>query len=222
MVSEETLRYARIALAAYQKSGNLIKIGWAQYNLGFYYLWLGDLDEAEAQMQAALAMAEQTGDVMAQSHCLTFLAIAKRKRGQVEETRRSSERSLQMATATQRPEYIGTARANLAWVAWRAGKLSEAQVLGRAALELWQQTPLVYPFQWTALCPLIGVALAQDQLSEAIAYARALLTPEQQRLPGSLATPLEAALHAWDSDQPDVARTQLQQATAPAQELGYL
>src|SRR5260221_14558929 len=63
VVSEDTLRYARIALEAYRETGNLIKISWAQYNLGFYHLLLGNLDEAEQLMQAALAIAYLFMDV---------------------------------------------------------------------------------------------------------------------------------------------------------------
>ena len=220
VVSEDTLRYVRIALAAYRETGNLIKIALAQYTLGFYQLLLGDLDEAEEQMQAALAIAERTGDVMVQAHCWADLAIVKRKRGQVEETRRFSSQVL--ALATERSEYVGMAEADLAWIAWREHKPSEAEMHGCAALKKWQQAPLVHPLQWTALWPLIEVTVAHDRLSEAVDYARALLAPAQQRLPGALTAILEAAMQAWDLGQLEIVRSQLQQATTLAQEMGYL
>jgi len=69
------------------------------------------------------------------------------------------------------------AKANLAWAAWREGKLLEAQTNGLAALDLWRPLQVIYMFQWAALWPLIGVALAHDQLREAVDHARPLLAP---------------------------------------------
>ncbi len=222
VVSEDTLRYARIALAAYRETGNLVKIALAQYTLGFYYLWLGDLDQAEEQMQAALSIAERTGDVMVQSHCWTYLTMVRRKRGQAEETRRFCSQALTMATLVKRSEYIGTVKANLAWVAWREHNLSDARGQGQAALKVWQQTPVVYPFHWTALFPLIGVALAENRIAEAVDSARGLLKPGQQRLPDTLTASIERAIQAWDANQVEAALTHLHQATTLAQEMGYL
>ena len=76
--------------------------------------------------------------------------------------------------------FIGLNKANLAWLAWSEGNFSEAQALGQAALAEWQSLKVVdYYLQWTALLPLIAVALVQDRLTEAVVYARGLLAPEQ-------------------------------------------
>jgi hypothetical protein len=81
-------------------------------------------------------------------------------------------------------------------VAWRQGNLSEAQATARAALEEWKALQVDYPFHWTALWPLISIALAQDQFSEAINYVRMLLAPQQQPFPDALRTAIEAATQA--------------------------
>ena len=222
VVPEETLGYARSALAARQESGSATEIAWARFHLGFAYLFYGDLDEAEAHMQAALAVGERAGDVTLQSRCLTYLTIVYRKRGQVEETSRYASRALTVATSLHLPEYVAMARANLAWEAWRQGKLSEAQANGRAALDGWEALQVDYPFHWTALWPLISIALAQDQLSAAIDDARVLLAPQQQALPDALRTAIEAATQAWDSGRLEAACAHLQQAAALAGEMGYL
>jgi len=91
-----------------------------------------------------------------------------------------------------------------------------------AAMEFWQGVSLAYPFQWTALWPLIGVAQAQDQVPEAVNSARGLLEPTQQRLPDALMVIVEEAVQAWDDGQPETARTHLRRAITVAQELGYL
>jgi hypothetical protein len=89
------------------------------------------------------------------------------------------------------------------------------------ALESWQQHPAVYPLRWQALWPLIGVALAQGRVADAIPHARALCAPEQQVLPAALADPLAAALAAWDASRADDAREKLQNAVDSAQMMKY-
>ena len=201
---------------------NETEIAWGRFNLGFCQLWHGDLDDAQEQMQAALEVGERSQDVTLQSRCITYLAIVFRKRGQVKETHSYSLRILDVAPLVHFPEYLGIARANLAWVAWRKGNLTEAQVNGRTALEIWRARPVEYVFCWLALWPLIGVELAQNRLAEALDYARLLLAPEQQPLPEALRAGIEAALQVWDAGRTDMAHTYLQSTTTSAQEMGYL
>ena len=222
VISEETLEYAQLLLAARLELENETDIAYARFLLGFAYLWHVDLDMAEEQLQAAQMMSKQTGDVALQSLNLTYLTVLSRKRGQLEETRQFSSQALAVATALQRPEYIGMAKANLAWVAWREGNLPEAQANGLAALELWRPLQIVYMLHWAALWPLIGIALTQDQLAEAVDFARLLLAPQQQSLPDALNALVEAVIWSWDAGQLEVARTHLQQAAALAQEMNYL
>jgi DNA-binding SARP family transcriptional activator len=225
VVSEETLTFCRIALAIGQETQDAGEIAWARFVLGFSQLWHGDLGEAEKQMQTALALAEQTGDIVHQSRCLTYLAIVYRKSGQLDQTRQSASRGLAAAKAGHMLEYVGTAQANLAWVAWRKGNLAEAEANGQAALELWQQLPASHSscaFQWTALWPLIGVALAQDRADEAAACASVLLASTQQLLPGGLAAVVEKAIKAQEEGDAERARACFGHALALAQEMGYL
>lgn len=122
------------------------------------------------------------------------------------------------------PHYQGIAWANLAWVAWRQGKFSEAQRHGQAALKVWQTEPLAPGtfFQWIALWPLLAIELAQNHLANAVHYARSLLVPEQQPLPMTLRTALEEAIQIWDANRPEAARMHLNEAMTVAQEMGYL
>jgi tetratricopeptide (TPR) repeat protein len=159
------------------------------------------------------------------SRCLTYLTILYRKRGQLERARQYASRSLTLATAGQMVEYVGTAQANLAWVAWREGDLAQAEAKGRAALELWRQLPAAHSscaFQWTALWPLVGVALAQDRTAEASACARALLAHTQQRLPDALTAVIGKAIEAGERGESETACASLGQAIELAQELAYL
>ena len=220
VISEETMAYAHAALESIRKSGKLNTIALAQFALGFNHLWRGELHEAEEYLQTALELADRIGDVVVQSRCLTYLTILYRKRVQLEEVQHYMSRALDVATAGNMLEYISTARANLAWVKWYVGNLSEARENGRIALEMWQQAPLVYPFKWTALWPLISVALIQNQISEAVDYAGNLLEPVQQQLPDALTTLLEKAIKSWEGGETETAHTHLNQSIELAQELG--
>ena len=176
-------------------------------------------------MQVALAIAERTGDMVHQARCLTYLTILYRKRSQVEEARHYVSRSLAAATAAQTLEIVATAKANLSWIAWREENLSEAKVKGRAALSLWQQLPVshtIYPFQWTALWPMIGVALVQESETEAVDYARAMLEPSQQSLPDALNLVLEKVIKTLEGGEFEKISIHLNHAIELAQELGYL
>jgi tetratricopeptide (TPR) repeat protein len=220
VVSEETMAHARSSLEAIRESGNLSAIALAQFMFGFSYLWRDELGEADEHLQAALKLAESIGDVVVQSRCLTYLTILHRKSGEIEEVQHYISRALGVATAGKMLEYISTAKANLAWVKWRQGNFSEAKENGRKALEMWQQEPLIYPFQWTALWPMIGVALAQGKVSEAVDYACALLESSQQRLPDSLNAFLKQAIKDLGEGKTAKARNNLNRAVDLAHDLG--
>jgi len=221
-ISDEALGYAEAELAAAQEGGNIIEIGWARLDMGGAYLERDQLDQAEGYLQAALQVGEHTGHLMLQGICLTFLTLVWRRRGQVDAVKAQLSRAEAVANAIQNAEFLGMVQANLAWLAWREGKPSEVQAHGNKALELWQHTPVVYPMQWAALWPLLGVALAQHQLPAALMQARRLLAPEQQFLPEEVTTLLTTAIQTGDSEQSETAASHLQQALSLAQTRGYL
>lgn len=167
-------------------------------------------------------MAERIGDAVLQAQCLTYLSIALRRLGRVDETHRVSSQAKAKTTEVQMPEDLGTALSNLGWVALRLGNVDECREQCLAALELWRPLSIQYPFCWAALLPLMSVALTKQQVSEAVEYARMLLEPHQQGLPDGLTVALEAAIQAWDANQPDSARLSLEQAIALAQQTTYL
>jgi hypothetical protein len=193
--------------------------------LGFSYLWRDDLDNAEKPMQVALALTERTGDVVLQSRCLTYLATLYRRLGQAEKVQKFLPRCIESAKNAEMPEYIGTAKANMAWISWCEGNLSEVEVYGQAALDTWQKVPAAHAscaFQWIALWPLIAVAHVQNQDHESIEYVRALLDPNQKRLPDRLTSLLENAVITWEEDGSKMTSTYLDQAIELAKEMRYL
>jgi tetratricopeptide (TPR) repeat protein len=193
----------------------------SQFMLGYACLWRDELEEAEDALRGSLVLAERIGDVVLESRCLTYLTVLSRRHGEVEGARHYISRSLPVAQSAQVPMYVGAAQANLAWVAWRRDDFSEAKANGQAALDTWKPIG-AFPFKWTALWPLTGVALARQEVDRAMTYTRKMLDPLQQLLPGEMASALEAAIQAWDQGQAEDAETHVRHAAETAVDLGYL
>jgi hypothetical protein len=223
LVPDETLEYLHAYMAAQQDVDDPSALAESQFIGGHCYLWRGDLDRAEALMLAALALAERIGDLTIQSRCLTYLALTYRRLGRVEAVRLYTVRGKAVSEKAGRPEYVGMALANEAWAAWRTSDPAAAEASASAALEMWRGVPAsLVGFRWTALWPLLHIALRRDDVAQAIEYARAMLHPSQVALADELTSLLERAIRAWDADGTDVARDNLKQATALAEQLHYL
>jgi DNA-binding SARP family transcriptional activator len=221
-VSDKMLSDSREALSASREWGDLRVITDCQFELGFLHLWRLELDEAEENLQAVLKMVKAYGIVPLWILTLTYLTVLYRFRGQIDEVLNYSLQAQEAAKAAQMPEYVAAAKGNLAWIAWRRRDLLTTEQRGQEALVLWRQSPLVYPFQWQALWPLIAVALAQKHEYKAWDYTKALLKPTQQLLPDILSTSLKKAVQAKAKGQVKVAQIHLNRAIESAQEIGYL
>jgi DNA-binding SARP family transcriptional activator len=225
VMTDEIVALSKEALQTQEDIGNQEALPSTHFSVGFALLWHSEPQESIAPFQTALHMAEDTGDISLQARCLSYLTVAFRQCDQVEETQRYAAHSLEIATLAQMPEYIATAKANQAWLAWRANNLDVSQGLSLQAIDLWKQLPASHasaPFQWLARFPLIAVALFQEKFSLAIEEARVILDAGQQRLPETLEASLTQAVQAWEAHQPMVARTLLNDSMALAQQAHYL
>jgi tetratricopeptide (TPR) repeat protein len=222
LASAETVAIGLDALAMFKALGDPGMIATAEWGMGWGLLLHGDLEGAEEHLQAGLALADRTRHLTNQAILLTWLSVLYRMRGEPEASRQYALHGIEAATGAHLLENEGLVRGNLAWVAWREGDLAEAEKQGRAALELWDKSAFVYAFHWTALLPLLAVAVKRQQIPEALDHAQALLHPQQQKLPDPLEASLEAAIQAGDDGQGDTARQRLKHAIQVAQETGYL
>ncbi|MGK3983553.1 protein kinase [Sorangium sp. So ce136] len=220
-LSAETVQYASSALAAIEESGALADVAEGRFFLAFALLFHGRLDEATAHMLRAVEEMERVGDVAQRARCLTYLTVIYRRRGLVEETHAAAERSLAASLDGQMSDYIGAAKANLAWVAWRRGQAAEAARDARAGLEIWGALQLVYPLQWMARLPLAALCRDGGELREAIEIARPMLDSSQQLLPESFADALGRMARAWTDGEVERARSALDQALVEARALGF-
>jgi len=221
VVPRSAVEDARRMLAASQEPGLPDRLAWPWFMVGFASLWHGDLGTAAQALATSLEIGERTGDVSLEARCLTYLAVVARMQGDAGRVAALIPRCEATATAADMPEYLATARANKAWLAWRAGDLDAAERLGRAALGL-IPTTLDLPFRWLALWPLIGVAVARGDVEAAVAGARELLAPSQQRIDDELLVPIERALRAWDDGDVSAAGTSLAAAAGLARATGRL
>lgn len=195
------------------------------FRLGFLLLWHDMLAAAETKILAALAWAERSIDLTLLVRCLVYLGVVYRRQDRPDDVRACAARTLELATAAHMPEYVATARANLAWLAWRAGDLAAVDDHGRAALALWAELEPGHPstpYQWTALWPLLAAEASRGALQQAVVCARTLLLPTQQRLPAALADPLARAVDAHRAGDLPSAQQWLQQALDAAARQHYL
>lgn len=225
VTTDTAMRYVERSLERFTKANMQSSIPSAYFMLGFTRLWHTEPDAAIEPLQMALQHAEANGDLSLQARSLAYLTIAQRRRNDIACTEEFAARTLAVAAMAHMPEYVAMAKGNQAWLAWRKEEYDKVEELGQAALELWHQLPVNHasaPFQWIALLPLIAGALHTEEVEKAIDYTRALLDPHQQKLPESLASLCEQALHAWEQDAQIEALQLLSEATTIAHQLGYL
>jgi len=224
-LSDEVMNHTREWFTANMALNDPTRKGSLHFMLGFALLWYGNFAEAETTIQTALTIANQTGDLNLRARCLTYLTIAYRKQEQVEKVRDQIASCIAAAEEATMPEYVATAKANMAWVAWRDGDFEQVQENGCSAFTLWQTLPKGHAsdvFQWTARFPMMAVALADGNLDEATSQAQAVIDPSQQKLAEELTTVIESALTSWQQQLPSRTTELLAQAISLAQNFHYL
>ena len=226
LLSQETVADAQNSVAAARDSTNLNVKSWAHFGLGFSYLWADRLEEAEESMLTGLRLTERTGDVVLQSRGLTYLTIVYRRSRNLSKVLEYLPRCLDVAAQATMNEYVGTAKANQSWAAWVEGRVAEAIACANEAIEIWKLLPYGFAccvFQWTALMPLLDIAVSANQLEDAIMHARALLDPSQKRLPESLAASLQKCIAAFEGgENPERIEAYCRQALELARQERYL
>jgi len=220
-IDEETLTSLRAAVAAAREAGDEQVTGLPLFTLGFALVWHGDLAAGREDMEAALAIADRTGDVVLRARCLCYLTVAALREHDTEAVRALAPVALEAATTAGYPEYVAAAKAMMAWVAWRDGRPDDVLALGGEALELWRTTVVSYSWYWLCLWPLVSVRLEKEDLAGAVEAARQLLPAPQQRLPDELEANVRAAIAAWDGADASGAAESLSGAVELAQRLNY-
>src|SRR4029077_13066624 len=220
--SQKCVELARRAVAASEEANNPAEAGHINFVLGLVQLCHGDFGDAAEQCGRALAIAEQTGDLVLQSRCLTYRAVAFRRLGDLARCSTEAKRTLELVTKLGMVEYIAMTKASLAWVAWRQQDHAAAEKLASEALGLWHGMDDPYGFDWMALCPLIAIALYRQNSDAAIGFARGLLAENQHPLPEKLLNPIRKACDEWQIGAQENATADLVSAMNVARDLSYL
>ncbi|MBA2622699.1 MAG: AAA family ATPase [Chthoniobacterales bacterium] len=219
--SEECLELAELSVSASEGSANLSEASHVRFVLGLIHLWRGNFAVAIGHAQAALALARRVGDRVIEARCLTYLAVAFRRAGQVEFARDYATRTLELASKLEMVEYVAMGHANLAWVAWCDDDHAGIAQHGAQALTLWHGMDDPYGFDWMALWPLAAVAFQQGRLGDMIEHLRALFGPNQHPLPDDLEAATRRAITAGERDR-EAAKTDLECALRAAREARQL
>ncbi len=212
-LSEQTLSYARRRLSASIDWGDAGEILESRFMLGMSLLFSGNGPEARSAFLDALPDSERRGDMTLHSRFLAYLMVAWRRAQDVDKTKEFALRCLDVAQSSGIREYVGAARANLGWVAWRAGSSPQARSDCAAAVEAWAGISFVYPFEWMARFVLLALDADEGKLDEAVEHGKHILDSKQELLPADLTS----ALSQMSAD-----RESLQGVVAAAQTHGFL
>jgi tetratricopeptide (TPR) repeat protein len=219
---DEVIDNFRMALATATKIDDKNSSSSAARFLGFFLVLHGELQEAQRHLESSLAVAERSGDIDVRSSDLVGLALAALRRGDVRAVGSLAAQAVAVGEAAGFTDWLGVAKSCLAWVAWREGRTNDVLSLADEAREILRSALGPATFcTWVHAWPLIAVLLGRREVAKAVAAARQLLEPSQQRLPDELESLLILAAAAWDEDQPEVATDQLARALGLAHDLRY-
>jgi eukaryotic-like serine/threonine-protein kinase len=220
--SQETVDLASQALEASREAGHLAQTYAAQFMLGFVLLFHGSFQEAVHHLQQAVQGALQIGDAPLWTRSQSYLAVARRRMGDLPQCEQDARELLGARGVAQMTDYVGVAEANLAWAAWATGDLTGVKAHGEAALEAWDHPPALYPFQGLARWPLLAAAAAAGAVPEAAEHLRALLDPRQQKLEESTERAIRKALEDLARGDAHAAESGIRQLVEHARQRGEL
>jgi tetratricopeptide (TPR) repeat protein len=223
--SDETMLLSERVVEASREAGDMQILVDAVFRLGFSYLWGNRWDKSETALLESLALAEKTGDLVVMLRSLIYLTVLYRRLGEVAKVESYIPRCLDAAERVKMPEYTGTAYANLAWINWKKGDLEGFDLNFKAAQAAWDRVHKAHASrsqQWTVLMPALSVALSQDDLIQAVDYARTMLDPTQKRLEADLTQALVQSVEACESGRFEETRQFLHHTLELAMKYTYI
>ncbi len=122
------------------------------HTLGFLLVVHGDLVEAQAELEGALAAARRAGDKSLELANLVFLAWARLRQHGLAAVKEMTFLADELVRARAFPS-AGMVKALQSWVAWKEGRHTEAERVSLEALEQWRPTVVRYPFCWIVYGP---------------------------------------------------------------------
>ncbi|MGH7481471.1 MAG: hypothetical protein ACRELV_04905 [Longimicrobiales bacterium] len=221
VISDETVVVGRIAYELWRAIGDPTDAELAIFQLGLFHVLRGELEAARRYLNDSLAAAEVTGDVVLQSRCLIYLALAARFSGDTAAMERLHERALPVVAAAGLVEYEAMIEADRCWIAWQRGDNLEAKAHGDAALELCGRLPTrSHVAEASVRLPLIAMALEADDVDKAMGLAGELA--EGTWVDEAFGSAVAAAVGAHDTGDVERTRASLERGLERARRIGWV
>ncbi|HWO22673.1 MAG TPA: protein kinase [Kofleriaceae bacterium] len=220
-ISAETLAHARECVAAAREASAPSEIAFARFVLGFGLIFARQLDEAEAELEAALQATRKISDAVAETRAIAYLALVHALAGHWGDADATATATLAMARARKMGDYEGMGLALQGRVALARGERTRAGELCRQAIATWNAIPFPFPFRWIGALPLLELGLGPAPSSELAQLARELTAATQHHLPDPLDAELREASAAGERGDPGTVKQHTRRAIELAQQLGY-
>lgn len=219
--TDDVLENELTALKYAEEIGEKRLICERKFRVGMIYLLNHELEQASFWLNDSLSMARKYELASKENQSLAYMTVLHRIQGDVEQVKIMLPSAIQSAKAMNNPNYIGTAFANQAWLAYRLGDLENGLTFAQSALDQWESTH-TYPFQWTANLVILAISKDQGDLLSAVQASKMLIAEDQQLLPDDVDSALKKAIMSWDEQHPEKTSYFLTQAIDKAQKIGYI
>ncbi|HNM37454.1 MAG TPA: tetratricopeptide repeat protein, partial [Anaerolineales bacterium] len=216
---EKIIEYSTLALELSLKGTDLELQSRTQFGYGFVQLLIGNIDLAIKHLEEGLRLSTQIGYLDQQTYCITYLAVAHRRAGNLEECRQYSEQMLVISEREGQGSFTASAFANLGWLAWKQNDFAKAKTLSKKAAALWHPR---YAFHWHGLWTLIDISLRSHKVDEAVENVRRLRAPSQHVLSKELDDLMVDIIGQADKGNISNSESLLKQAVAWVKEHHYL
>lgn len=225
LASEKTVSFAVRSANALEHSGDLVSKGMALFLHGFACLWHDDYKPAIKPFQEALEITEKTGELVLKTRVVNYLAVLYRRMNDLPKSLEYTDRTLDIAIQSKMQEYIGSAYANYAWIAYKNNKFEEVLAYYNKSKIEWGKISNYKAFhviQWLVYFPVLAVYLHNNRLKESINIAAEIVNPDQKRLPEDLTQSLKEAAVFYQKRDKKKAADSLKSAVHLAEKYAYM
>ena len=222
LADDATLASAERAAATLEEYTDEFLRAETMFMLGFTRLWAGQLDAAAESLTAALEVSRRVGDAMHRLRSLVYLAIVRRRQGNLPEVARLNDEARDLMRQLGLVEYLALVHAEDAWLAWRRGAVSDASEATAASLQFCRTQAPNFPFQWPCLWVKLALEAAGGGLHDAANAAEAMLRPPLAGQTDGVESQLRRIVAARaDGNEPDLQR-EIDRGVELARAAGYL
>jgi class 3 adenylate cyclase len=199
MLPDATIDRLYLQLETAKQIGNKALIGRAMVYSGFARMWRNEHELAEKIFLESFPDIEHVGDMDSLMIGKCYIALAARKKGDLQKAESYALASLDLAQAVNNQFYIGNSLGMLGWTAWKNGDREKARSYLESAKEAFSKFPAPNPIEFVYKGPMMGMAVEDGDWENAVAYSKFFLNPNQQQMPDGAYVQIEKAITSWES-----------------------